>query len=849
MSRGCTVRAAALLLCAGAVLAQDAGRAQTTGGGGAAGAAAETVAGVGIISISRAVDAIDPALVTGAAPMVEGAPAAPRGAREVIAEVGAGAATFDAAQVLIDAAAAWEEWGRVAGRPSYVLFGLPEASRLGAARRAAREVAALAAAAQPVIDRAVERADQLPEAQRPAELEERIERAIHARQVLLPLQSVRAALLIASTTADERSRKVLSRAVGDVARKVADVSAWAESERRLLSALALAIEGKGAEAPTELEAAEKAVRANDADPALRQRVLAESVFIRALALLHSRGPMTARESLEQAWERPPLLEGGRRDTALGLVAAEMMVRVAREEAVRLPSTADRDGPLMLALARYAELLVGLEADERGAVYWALSRQVPTTKEAEQLPPVARVARAQARLAAGAESDAAADLAGLIARGGSGPLDADALLLRARALAGAGERGEAVRAATGFADKFSSDPRAGEALAEAAAYARAEFRAGPDDSRLAVFEAALVRTDEAEQPVPDRDEWRLEMARLVMARLATAELVTHGSRADAALGRIVAAERIDGAARERIAMWRDVLRRLRATAAEDASLDPAALRAAALLGEAVAAPFEGWKRAGFEMASLGDVVKVAAAESRAATGDAKGALSLIEGLAAHNAEAAAVAAEAHIALGEGDAARGLLARLASGADGPIARGVLAPLAARAWRDIEPRTREFIAGGDPVAGPDPLVFALLTENAAGDMVARDRLAWALLLSGRAGDSAELFERILDGRRRSDLLRGLGEARLASGDSEHAFAAFREIAAGLETVQSYNRDYWHAWTRMIEILGTRPEAKERAASIRREITRLRAMPSAKEHGACIGRIEAVEKQLSAP
>ncbi len=838
MRRACTVCVAVLLACAGGAVAQDGGR--DRGG--------EVGAGVGVGAISRAVDAIDPGLASGAAASVAGAPEAPRAARAVIAEVGAGAGTFEAAQVLIDAAAGWEEWGRIAGRPSYVLFGLPEAGRLGAARLAAREVAALAAAAQPVIDRAVERADQLPEAERTAELEERIERAIHGRQVLLPLLSARAALLIAATTADERSRTVLARAAGDVARRVADVSAWAESERRLLSALSLALEGKGAEAQAELDAAEKSVSAKDAEAGLRQRVLAEAVFIRGLALLGSRGPMTAREWLEQAWERPPLLEGGRRDTALGLIAAEMMVRVAREESARLPTTADRDGPVMKALARYTELLVGLGAGERGAVYWALSRHVPTMMESERLPAVARVARAQARLAAGSGVEAAADLKVLVERGGSGALDADALLLRARSLASAGERGEAVAAATMFGEKFADDPRAGEALAEAAGFARADLRGEADGERVAVFAAALARIDEAKGAVPDRDGWRLELARLVRLRPATAELIGHASRAEEALGRIVAGEKIPEAAQERLLMWRDVLARLRRAASVDAGLDGEVLAASARLRAAAGKPLAGWESSGFEVSSLGSWVRTASAEALLAEGDAEGALSLVEGLGADWADAAAVVLEAHLAIGNAGAGPWLLGDLRRLADEASVRGVLEPLGARAWRDAEARVRGFIAGGPAGAGLDPLVFELIGSIAPDEAVWRERRAWASLLSGRSEEAAFLFEKELAARRRSDLLRGLGEARLAAGDPERAFAAFREIAEGLEAVQSYNDDYWHAWTRMLEILAARPDAKERGASIRREITRLRAMESAKQHGECVERIAQVESRLPA-
>ena len=92
----------------------------------------------------------------------------------------------------------------------------------------------------------------------------------------------------------------------------------------------------------------------------------------------------------------------------------------------------------------------------------------------------------------------------------------------------------------------------------------------------------------------------------------------------------------------------------------------------------------------------------------------------------------------------------------------------------------------------------------------------------------------------------LRGLGESNLAAGRDEPAFAAFRDLAQSLEVGQDFGRDYWHAWTRLIEILARRNHDASRSADIRREIQRLGRLPSATDHPECIARLRAIEAAL---
>lgn len=119
--------------------------------------------------------------------------------------------------------------------------------------------------------------------------------------------------------------------------------------------------------------------------------------------------------------------------------------------------------------------------------------------------------------------------------------------------------------------------------------------------------------------------------------------------------------------------------------------------------------------------------------------------------------------------------------------------------------------------------------------------------MLLEGEAANAGEAFaESLTSDPASASLRRGLGEALLMQGQEERGFAAFSEIARAFEARQEFTSDYWHAWTRMLEILARRPRTSDEDARLRREIARLRSLDSALEHPAAMVRLKAIEEAL---
>lgn len=819
-----------------------------------------------LVRLLRAIEAAAPSLRSDPPPDVAALGAAgamPERARDVL-ERAAADPNFESVGAIVASAAAWEAWLRAEGRATFVLFGVPEPSRREAALFAAHELAIVAAASSAIIDRAIERADAAG-ADAGAEVDAQIERAVHARQVVLPLQAARAALVVASLAEPGAARAALALEAGEAARRAPGVSAWAECERRLISALARVLEGRPELAEADIDAAIAGARARDAAAELRDRTAAEAAFVRALAVLGARGPISARESLERAWAAPPMAArepGEPRDTALGLVGADLFVRLSRAEAARL-SGEERSRALFRAYERYADLLEHLPPSRRAVVYAHLSRLVPSELEAGT-PTVAAVSRGVGLMLEQRSADAASALARVVARGGTGPMDADAQHLLAAAHADAGAHAQAVDAALALADRFEHDPRVGQALSMAARSASLWTReagalgAGGEPSEALRRLAQVVERFDGRDDVPDADAWRIALAQdrvPTTGAMSTAQLRAAAQEAMRVLGLVRSASHTGEAARARV----DVLARAMARSRE---LERADKDAGALSREHALALLDAMgdldKNAGDAEENLRRALRGRALVVLDRPADALAAVApvLASADAPADVRASALATQMEASLAAGDLAAARDA--ATGLDAistdpesqaPSASAVLAQRSDRLWLIVRPRTEGFVADAAGAAQPiDMLTLTLAHERSPGDATARERLAWALLLSGDANAAAELFERALEGARRSDLLRGLGEARLAAGDEERAFAAFREAAAGLTAAGIDNRDTWHAWTRMLEVLSRRPDAAERGPSIRREVARLRSLASAPQHPDCLARLDEIEARLAA-
>jgi tetratricopeptide (TPR) repeat protein len=214
----------------------------------------------------------------------------------------------------------------------------------------------------------------------------------------------------------------------------------------------------------------------------------------------------------------------------------------------------------------------------------------------------------------------------------------------------------------------------------------------------------------------------------------------------------------------------------------------------------------------------------------------------------------VTLEAALALCERERADEAASRLAAfedaGSTEPSA--TLRRLSDRAWRWLAPFAQPLQPEASRPAHVCPDVFALAAQHGgqpdrAG--IENGRLGWALLLAGRGPEAAAQFERVLrddDPSPPPALLRGLGEAHLANGAREKAFAAFRRAA---QASPADSADAWHAWTRLLDLMSTSSDAAERSPAIRREIARLRALPHAERFPVGLERLRIIENRLGTP
>lgn len=794
---------------------------------------------------------------------------------EALKAAGTGQATADTAGALASAVESWQRWSDAASLPRIVMYGHPEPRRVAAARLSARSMCALCAAAIALIDATVDALDRPGGAavsdEEQARRDQAVMRLLHARQVVLPLRAARASLLLAATEPRAEMKGRLADSAEAIARKVEPVSPWAQAESMLIAAGAMLLRDKPAEALAAAESAEQAVEAAAAPPALRRAVLVESALLRARGLGASRGPITAREAMREWFESDRFVVAGVRDIADSLAAADIFVWLAAREAQPITNEGERRAVQARAHQVFAEIAAGRTQPERLFVYRHAGRHVTPASPLDGLPAVSSIGFALVRMGEeGKAGEAAAALDALIERAPESleALESDAAFLLARARFEEGGPSGLLRAAEAglsFSQRFPADDRAPEAL-EIAASAAANARASAADSADAakaedLLLTALRKLHTSALEAERADPWRALLAELGAQRAgraepsASIEAATESalvSRAVTTPAWMIRAEL--AAARA----WSEALR-----ICEDAPegllpVPDAAARAATQLLELSSprdisaagprAPAE----ASMEMASR----RARALNVLGRPADALTELerSLAPGAAESSASGPGALQEAltaYLLLAREADAQQIAQRLEAVQPG-APRALLARASDRAWRGIEPSTRAFIAGEPPAApGAGSLVFRA-SAHWAGDpdrrIMQHAREAWALLLSGDAAGAAGAFESVAQaGHRTASVLRGLGEARLVLKDDARAFEAFRETARALETQQDFARDYFHAWTRMLEILARRGASTDDAATVRREIARLRSLPGALEQPDCMVRLRGVEASIA--
>lgn len=771
-------------------------------------------------------------------------------------------ASLETAGKMAEQVEAWTRWLASWGADRSVQYAVPGEADIAMCRKAAQSITWLGTRSMDMLTAAIEASDRSGAADASAILD-----AVHLRETVLPLRTARALVLQAALTGDDAMRRLLGEQTQAMIEHVPASGAWSEIERSIVLALSWLARGETDEAVKCLAAAH-AVCSDPATPDAVRQVMGDEIALGGvLATLRAQGPAMARSVLDKVQEVPPFVSSGQRDPHLALLAAGCGLRLARAEAA---ATADAQARLAImekAYERFAELAertdTGLApVDMRRLVYAGLGPIVPSDAPLGVLPPIVSIAKARCLAEMQDRSGAMAILEPVLRRPSDelGATETDAMWLTAAMLTGSENAADRRRAADLFvrlAQEYPTDPQAPQALEAAASSAfklSEEAAAANPETRERAREfliecLRLVHTSEAD--VARRSAWRVELCRQLTAEpsVLDARLAVRRMEEATSVASTISADSIDRASASYVVAsgWCTLLelatRRPEAfkaadmefTDIADAQLESA--EAARSFIEAVIRTPEGQADDSMQQALRSTTAFAAEALLLLnRPNDGWGLISSLPGATPtqeSNARVARAAVHVLAELGGMGEARQWMDRLCD-ISPEWARWTLAEMSDRAWNQIEGDVLGFPADHtiDPSRDAAVPVLRLVEDMAhcrslAESDMYKKRLAWALVLSGDGDQAATLFDSMMQsGGRQIDLLRGLGEAKLASGDDAGAFTAFREVATLLEAQPHKDRNYWHAWTRMLQILARQNADGSRSDTIMREARRLKAL-----------------------
>ncbi len=523
-----------------------------------------------------------------------------------------------------------------------------------------------------------------------------------------------------------------------------------------------------------------------------------------LAALIERGPPAALRTIGRVASDAPFTTDGRPDPLAQLLLVDLRARAHAHA-----STWDAACDVYDALA--AETSWGFARPARRALALEkLATVLPPDVSLDGLPPIGVLAEAAER----ARADAVPALRSALAR--TGPWRDDIALALARLLA-QGDGAERCEAAGVLLDMVERSPGHGRA-GEAVALACATSEGCADD---ALFMRALGAAHASDA----------EMAGRGVLRLRYAQELGERGRFGEAFGVLDAIG--DDVEAGEVARVRAGLALARYRSSGDVADAHAVVAQCEALRDAAGGDTPVW-------------CEVALAEGSLATGDAAGAVSAaeraveaLEGDASERGgalrvEALGVLVRGLVELGRYAEAEAALARLAQADERGGGAAVAAAIEREAWGEVEPHVGAF--AGDRVGvvtrgGPvERLRIVLDWARGRGDAALERgvayRLAYAELLGGDAQGAAE---RMRTAQSVGGLLL-LGEAQLASGDDAGAFATLSRLAQSLNA-GDHGEAYWHAWTRVLEVLDGQNADGSRSATIRRRLVTIGAM----DDGSC--------------
>lgn len=770
-------------------------------------------------------------------------------------------ASLETATKMAEQVEAWTRWLASWGADRSVQYAVPGEADVAMCRKASQAITWLSTRSMDMLSTAIDASD------RNGGDGQGVLDAVHLRETVLPLRTARSLVLMAALTGDDAMRRALGEQAQLMIEHVPASGPWSEIERSIVLGLSWLARGETDDAAKALAAAQSACGDPQTPDSVRQVMGDEIALGSVLATLRAQGPAMARSVLTKVRELPPFVQSGQRDPHLALLAAGCELRLARAEAAATSDAQARLTIMERAYAGFSQMAertdTGLApVDMRRLVYAGLGPIVPADAPLGVLPPIVSIAKARCLAEMKDHDGAMAILESTLRRPSDelGATETDAMWLTAALLTSSDTTADRRRAADLFlrlAQEFPTDPQAPQALeaacssafklTEESASATPEAR---ERSREFLIEC-LRLVHNSEFDVARRSAWRVELCRQLTMEpsVLDARLSLRRMEEATSVASSIPAGSIDRANASYVVAsgWCTVLelatRRPEAFKAADMELADIAdaqlesAEAARSFIEAVLRTPEGQADA-----SLGQALRSTTAFAAEALlilhrpNDGWALISSLPGATPEQESNARVArASVHVLaeLGGMTEARQWMDRLCD-ISPEWARWTLAEMSDRAWNQIEDDVLGFPADHtiDPSRDAAVPVLRLVEDMAhcrslAESDMYKKRLAWALVLSGDGDQAATLFGDMMQaGGRQIDLLRGLGEAKLASGDDAGAFTAFREVATLLEAQPHKDRNYWHAWTRMLQILARQNADGSRSDTILRETRRLKAL-----------------------
>ncbi len=782
--------------------------------------------------------------------------------------------------------AAIERWfERMAEQASdlSVLFGMPATEDRRKVAEGAKEVLSLAGRATRRLEAGIaahdrDRADESAGASRqgtPTSGDDAA-RAVHARTVLLPLRAARAMLLSAALETDTAKRAKLCESAAKAARGAEPVSPWADAERSLLlgvAGLLRSAETKDGlrEALDHLAAAKKTITEPDAPRALELELGDDVALASVLGVALAQTGTDAARVLDRMLTQPAFNAPGTAGMEARIVAAELRLKLLAPSVTnwqRLPAPipdeafagfaseyerAERDGgDPALVLRRLLDATgEAFRSDTPGNTMWRDPGRVPAL-----LMMLRGAGRGDTRTWT-LETAQQLDRLGLASpwrRIGvltlmNTPMPADAPARLAFARAGA----DLLSHLPERSDQAHVLRRAREALAPLGP-------AADTDLAERVFTLSHERVGTHERVTAGRTEWGLK--EVFEAQAASTMGGNEYERARDLLDK--ADHLVSQGGRACAECWWQLLDTLLRDPAAAAGRQ-ALIADVATKTHRAAAPWTGaGQRTGDSAANRAEMERVDpelklhheqeqrlarlhGVDALLALGKHEDAASLLGGFtevqAAHPGTTVLASAAGLQVPGLGTIDDAL--RQMSQED---RHDWTARLIDRGWVSVRAATQGFVEPDTSAHLRQPAsVLAALAPEAdalpdAARAQARERCAWGTLIAGDAGAAAARFRACIEtSGRRVDLLRGLGESLIASGDDAGAFACFRDIAAAAAPTGETARDHFHAWARMLEVLVRQNADGSKSATIAREARRLMLLKPGESCPECARRIEA--------